>query len=190
MAAHLTPSLKYAVVERERRFLPTEMPDVSEATRVLNIHDRYLTGSRLRLRTVHETGEAPVHKLGQKVRLDPDDPFAVAHTTMYLDRGEYDVLLGLAAASLDKRRHVVALADGLDAAVDVFGGTLTGLVLVEVDLGPHRQRASSVPDWLGPEVTGTESFTGRALAGLDADGLARLLGSHGRDPARRPPSPG
>ena len=59
-------SLKYAVVERERRYLLEALPDLPGA-RVLRITDRYLDGTRLRLRRVDEDGCAVVLKLGQKV---------------------------------------------------------------------------------------------------------------------------
>ena len=45
-------SLKYAVVERERRFLLASLPEGIDCTR--QIIDRYLTGTRLRLREVRE----------------------------------------------------------------------------------------------------------------------------------------
>lgn len=35
--------MKYAVVERERRFLPGQTVDLSRASRVIEIEDRYLT---------------------------------------------------------------------------------------------------------------------------------------------------
>ena len=43
-------SLKYAVVERERRFLVSKLPDVAHERR--RIVDRYISGTRLRLREV------------------------------------------------------------------------------------------------------------------------------------------
>ena len=80
---------RYAHLERERRFL---LPSASSAdqlasgARVLTIEDHYLRGTRLRLRTVHEGGSAPVRKLGQKVRPDENHPSTVEHTTLYLGR--------------------------------------------------------------------------------------------------------
>ena len=46
----MTVSLKYAVVERERRYLVARVPDGVE--QVVEIVDRYVEGTRLRLREV------------------------------------------------------------------------------------------------------------------------------------------
>src|SRR6188472_3542799 len=62
-------NLKYAVVERERRWLLTIMPDDLVGEMVL-IRDRYLTGTRLRLREITDEEGSRVLKLGHKVRLD------------------------------------------------------------------------------------------------------------------------
>ena len=167
--------MKYAVVERERRFLPGHGLDLAAALRVLQIEDRYLHGTRLRLRTVCEQGKEPVRKLGQKVRFAPGHASALAHTTMYLDEAEYALLSSLPAAALSKARHIVPLNDGLEVAVDVFEGDLSGLVLAELDLGTDGLPPEPLPTWLGVEVTDVEDFTGYALACLDAEGLARLL---------------
>ena len=168
---------KYAHVERERRFLVTGSPELDRAVRVLSIEDRYLVGTRLRLRTVREQGAAVVHKLGQKVRLDGTGPGVLAHTTLYLDGAEHRLLADLPARTLGKTRYLIPFAAGLLMAVDVFTGSLGGLVLAEVDLGEARALPDTLPVWFGREVTGDESYTGGALAALSPEGAAALLGS-------------
>lgn len=96
-------SLKYAHVERERRFLLAELPDLSGA-RVLRITDRYVEGTRLRLRTVEEEGHPTVHKLGQKIRLEGVS--TNAHTTLYLSAAEHAGLTHLPGHELRKTRHL------------------------------------------------------------------------------------
>lgn len=59
--------LTYAVVERERRFLLRRLPD--GVVRTSAIIDRYLLGTRLRLREVVGDDGHVVRKLGHKVRL-------------------------------------------------------------------------------------------------------------------------
>jgi len=172
--------MKYAVVERERRFFPVDAVDLSTASRVMRIEDRYIDGTRLRLRTVLEPGKNVVRKLGQKVRFTPGSPSALAHTTMYLDEAEHTLLANLPAVSLHKTRHVLRLADGTDVAVDVFADTLAGLTLAEIDLGPDGALSQPLPTWLGLEVTEIEAFTGYALACLEPDELASLLISYSR----------
>jgi CYTH domain-containing protein/GNAT superfamily N-acetyltransferase len=154
--------LKYARVERERRWLLSTAPDLATATRTLEIRDRYLRGTRLRLREVSEADGTVVRKLGHKVRLG-DGPGEVACTSIYLDDTEWDLLASLPADVLEKRRTVLPVAGGA-VAVDVFGGHLVGLVLAEIDSpgGQSLDLPASFPS-MG-EVTDDEVFTGAALA--------------------------
>jgi CYTH domain-containing protein len=130
---------------------------------------------------MREPGKGAVRKLGQKIRVDPSSPSELAHTTIYLDEAEYSLLASLpAVAVLQKTRNVVALSDGAEVAVDVFGGQLSGLTLAEIDLSPSGSIVHPVPAWLGLEVTEIEAFTGYALACLESDGLAPLLSRYRR----------
>lgn len=152
------PSLKYAVVERERRFLVRGLP--SGVSRTVLIRDRYVAGTRLRLREVSEPDGSVVRKLNHKVRLG-DGPQEVACTSVYLDEVEWDALAGLAGPTLEKRRHHVD-RDGLHVVVDDFGD---GTLLAEIDAGDGP--VLEVPSWLDVvvEVTGQEEWTGAGIAG-------------------------
>lgn len=81
----MTVSLKYARVERERRWLLGSTPELSGSP--MEITDRYVLGTRLRLREA-AVGEPVVHKLGHQVRLG-SDPAEVACTSFYLDDAEW-----------------------------------------------------------------------------------------------------
>ncbi len=177
----MSPRSRYAHLERERRFLLSSAqadPGVP-AARVLAIEDRYVHGTRLRLRTVREAGRAPVHKFGQKVRPDHDQPSTVEHTTLYLDDAEATALLVLPAYALAKTRTLRPWQT-LMVAVDVFAGPLTGLVLAEVDLGEAGLLPGAGPPlaWLA-EVTDDERFTGGHLARTSATDLTALLREFG-----------
>lgn len=128
-----SPSLKYAVVERERRFLLHEVPDGSGPA--TTIEDRYVSGSRLRLREMVAPDGTRTRKLCHKVRLD-DTAREVACTNMYLDDAEWSLLVELPAVRLRKRRVVLPLESvaGGTVAIDAFDGEARGLVLAEVDL--------------------------------------------------------
>jgi CYTH domain-containing protein len=152
---------KYAHVERERRWLLAAVPDLPEHARRLDIVDRYVSGTRLRLREVTEAGLV-TRKLGQKVRLG-QGAGEVAHTSIYLDQAEWDRLATLPAAEVRKARTLVSHVEGM-VAVDVFGGHLAGLVLAEVDAGEGQPWDLSASYGILGEVTGDEAFTGGALA--------------------------
>ena len=88
------------------------------ATDPREIVDRYLVGTRLRLRSVTAPGEATVHKLGHKVRPDPTDPGLVMHTSLYLSDDEYAVLAVLPGDELRKTRRRVVAECGTPMSVD------------------------------------------------------------------------
>jgi CYTH domain-containing protein len=153
-------SLKYAHVERERRWLLMRVPDLPHEPRTVHVVDRYVHGTRLR--EVSEPDGTIVRKLGQKVRLG-DDAREVAHTSLYLDEAEWAMLSALPADELTKTRTFVSLGPA-SIAVDVFEGPLAGLILAEVDAGEGDP--VDLPAEYGPfdEVTDDEAFTGGALA--------------------------
>ena len=172
--------MKYARWERERRFLLAG-PPADTAGPAAHIQDRYLTGTRLRLRLVQRPGEPVVRKLGQKIREPDSSPPAVAHTSLYLDAAEYAALAGLPAAELTKARTLLYW-DGPVLAVDVFTDRLAGLVLAEYDLADYNPAEYESVGWppvpILAEVTGDERFTGGALARTSPAELRELLASY------------
>lgn len=174
---------KYALVERERRFLLTAVPDWPPLRRV-EIVDRYLDGSRIRLRaatTVDGEGKGLVqYKLTQK--LPPLEGGDRLITTLYLDGGEYRLFDKLPGPLLSKTRLSIA-----PFGVDVFHGPLAGLLLAEAEFSSDDQMTTFCPpDWLGPEVTEDTDFTGGRLARSGRADLRRALGQYGLDlPERR-----
>ena len=150
--------LKYAVVERERRFLLASLPDEAiVGTR--EIVDRYVSGTRLRLREVRDDDGGVVRKLGHKVRIS-EGPGEVACTNFYLNDQEWALLAALPATVLRKKRHMVH-RDGLTVAVDELED---GTLIAEID---DRDRPSRfVPEWLDivEDVSDDERWTGASLA--------------------------
>jgi CYTH domain-containing protein len=151
------PSLKYAVVERERRFLVRALP--SGVTRTSTIRDVYVTGTRLRLREVVEADGHVIRKLNHKVRLT-EGPQEVACTSVYVDDAEWAVLAALPGLSLEKRRHHVE-RDGLHVVVDEFAD---GTLVAEIDDGDRAP--VQIPDWLdvARDVSLDEEWTGARIA--------------------------
>jgi CYTH domain-containing protein len=150
-------SLKYAVVERERRYLVASLPEGVTTTR--EIIDRYVTGTRLRLREVREADGTVTRKLGHKVRLG-EGPAEVACTNFYLDDEEWAALVALPARTLRKKRHVVH-RDGWLVAVDEHED---GTLVAEIDDGDEP--AGLPPVWLDvvEDVSADEAWTGGRLA--------------------------
>lgn len=170
-----SPSTKYSVPELERRFLLRELPPgVSDPRR---IRDRYLKGSRLRLRIVEDLdGQVLERKLGHKRRIDEADPAATHHTSMYLDEAEAALLADLPGRSLVKVRWTIG-TDGGRAAGDVFEGELESLIMLEAEFRTYEERAAfRPPAWVRQEVTHREEFSGGALSATTGEELKRLFG--------------
>jgi len=150
-------SLKYAVVERERRYLVAALPKGVTSTQT--VVDRYLTGTRMRLREVVGDDGSVVRKLGHKVRLS-EGPEEIACTNLYLDDAEWALLVDLPGRQLRKKRHLVH-RDGLTVAIDEHED---GALVAEIDDGDEP--SDVVPEWLGvvEDVSADERWTGWALA--------------------------
>lgn len=173
-------SLKYAVVERERRWLLPGPPSGLDPATARRIHDRYLRGTRLRLRAVTSYDGSTTHKLGHKIVLDAAPPARIAHTSIYLDDAERGLLCALPADRLTKTRYLLDLGDRV-AALDVYDGDLLGLVTCEVDLGDGDDvDVTQDPPFAAlAEVTGDPRFAGAALATTRRHELEALLAGHG-----------
>ncbi|MBB5762944.1 CYTH domain-containing protein [Methylorubrum rhodesianum] len=112
---------------------------------------------------------------GNKVRVRLDDDRAwltVKGERVGLGRPEFEYEIPRADAQsmlslvcdtcfIEKTRHCVPHA-GLIWEVDVYGGTLTGMILAEVELDDEGQSFER-PAWLGREVTGDPRFRQSAL---------------------------
>jgi hypothetical protein len=154
---------KYARPELERRFLFARVPTGTVLRRVL-IEDRYLDGTRLRLRrmtdldSANRPGSGPaMYKLAQKIPAPDGSPGLI--TNIYLSKVEYEALAGVAAGALRKLRLSIP-----PLGVDVFEGELDGLVLGEAEFASEEEAAAlaSPPESLA-EVTRDIRFTGGRL---------------------------
>ncbi|MFJ9371613.1 hypothetical protein ACIRRA_45525 [Nocardia sp. NPDC101769] len=161
---------KYAKIETERRFLLQQMPTDTSAPRL--IEDRYIAGTRLRLRRV-EVGSQVVYKFCQKVRPDENGPSTVAITNIYLDEAEYKTLRQLPAATLRKTRRVWQVGHHT-FVVDEFHDDLAGLLLAEIEL-PDPSFELPLPAPIGNEVTMDERFSGGYLARATPEERALIL---------------
>ncbi len=161
---------RYAQLEREQRWLASGVP--AGATRVAEITDRYLDGTRLRLRRM-AAADTVVFKLAQKVRLVEADPTLVKVTNMYVSAEEYEVLAAVPGHDLRKLRWHYGW-NGHTIAVDDFLDRWAGLVLAEVELGPDDEPLPS-PDFARREVSSDDRFSGGTLAKATIEVVARLL---------------
>ena len=155
-------SPKYAHIERERRWLvdPALRPKLDALPYIL-IEDRYISGTRLRLRRMTDsaTGNQSL-KLTKKYECA--DPLARPIVTSYLTLEEYSVLAMLDAKPLTKRRYKV---DGF--SIDCFEDALVGLELSEIEWPDDEGlRALQSPIWSVADVSDNPQYQGGSLVSL------------------------
>jgi CYTH domain-containing protein len=150
----------YTKPEIERRWLVLQGSSFEAlAKRTRRIEDRYLDGTRLRLRRVTEHGCAPIYKLGKKYETEGTGMHHVV--TTYLTEAEFQLLASLPARVAHKTRFNIA-----GGALDVYEYPCPGLRIFEVEFSSLEEAAVYVPPpGMGQEVTHESSFTGHALAG-------------------------
>jgi CYTH domain-containing protein len=174
-------SRKYARVERERRFLLANPPDLEAAVRTVRIVDRYFRQTRMRLRqTVDTSASAPlaVYKLTQKVAAADGGPGLI--TTMYLSEKEYQTFAAVPADELRKTRYSIP-----PFGVDRFERELEGLTLAEVEFESDAEMRDFAAPAAAEEVTRDARFSGGRLATTTRDELAAILSSFGLRPGSR-----
>lgn len=168
---------KYARVERERRFLLGALPSGQPTHRYL-IEDRYLRGTRIRLRRMTDLDDPArgvTYKLTQKIPTPAGAPGLI--TTLYLSAAEYAALEGLPADTLRKIRSSVP-----PLGVDTFEGPLQGLILAEAEFEDGQEEASfSPPPDAVAEVTADVRFAGGRLVKTSEGDLVELLAGFGID---------
>ena len=82
-----------------------------------------------------------------------------------IDRARFEALWALTAGRcIEKRRHLVDLGS-VRAEVDVFGGALAGLVMVDVEFASRDEgERFRPPSWFGREVTDDPAWSNASLA--------------------------
>jgi CYTH domain-containing protein len=109
-----------------------------------------------------------------RVRIAPDEAWVTikagdaglrrTEVELAVDAAEAEELWAHTSGRIEKVRHDVAIDDGA-AVVDVFGGDLDGLCIVEVEFPTEDEAEAFVaPDWFGQEVTGRTEWSNASLA--------------------------
>jgi CYTH domain-containing protein len=166
---------KYARTEIERRFLLAGVPEGAEVLRSVDIADRYLDGTRLRLRRQMQRGGPIVLKLTQKLPAPGEHGEQGVLTTFYLSEAEHAALAALPAATLRKTRLSIA-----PYGVDAFAAPLAGLVLAEIEFDSLDAAAAFQPaPFCLAEVSADRRFTGGSLARASRDEVAAWAAEYG-----------
>jgi CYTH domain-containing protein len=159
---------KYARIEFERRWLVDKAARPSlDGAYATQIEDRYIDGTRLRLRQMSraDLGETK-WKLTKKYECE--DASARPIVTAYLTAPEFELLRALPARGLAKTRYHLEI-EGQWWSLDLFEGPLAGLELVETEAKDAGALAALVPPpWATKEVTHDPRYQGGSLAQSNA----------------------
>ncbi|BDE44302.1 hypothetical protein SLITK23_75470 [Streptomyces lividans] len=142
------------------------------------ITDRYVNGTRLRLRRADFADGRCELKFTQKVPVLLSGAIQGLITNTYLSPAEYDVLASLPATMLSKTRFSVP-----PLGVDVFDGRLQGLVLGEAEFTTDEEVQAFVPPAeCVAEVTDDARFAGGCLVQASRQELLGWLAEYGIRP--------
>jgi len=169
---------KYARIERERRFLLAGPPPPAVTAR-RRITDRYLPGTRLRLRRIDypDSGECEF-KFTQKVPAGQPGFIQGLITNTYLSAAEYELLASLPAAVLSKTRLSVP-----PLSIDVFEPPLHGLIMADIEFSTDSEAQAFLPPPAAiAEVADDPRFTGGSLVRARRDDLLAWLAEYGTEP--------
>lgn len=150
---------KYTMMEFERRWLVgREALGSIQIHREQTITDKYLLGTRMRLRRVETSSGDVSYKLCKKY--GKISRFAEPIVNTYLSEAEFELLNQLPGASITKFRKYVA-----DGAIDVFGRRSDTLAIFEVEFESEAAAECYVPPrFVLEEVTDVHRFSGAVLA--------------------------
>jgi len=151
-------------------------PPASAVTASRRITDRYLPGTRLRVRRVEslDSGDCEF-KLTQKVPTGRPGHVQGLITNTYLSAAEYDLLASLPGEVLSKTRLGVP-----PLGIDVFDPPLHGLVLAEAEFTTDEAAQSFLPPQAAiAEVTDDARFTGSSLVQAHRHDLLAWLAEYG-----------
>jgi CYTH domain-containing protein len=169
---------KYSRTEYERRWLVRPDSDWKALVEPYSRHlcDRYIDGSRLRLRHQLDVNTGrQMWKLTKKYV--PVSWFQGLISSLVLDAAEAELMSSLPADEIAKTRFYHTRVNGV-TAIDVFEGDLAALVMCEIESNDLASLMRiSAPPYAAAEVTGEDFFTGGTLCRITATELKKKLDS-------------
>ena len=133
-------------MEIERKFVPSELPDLSDR-QYHDIEQGYLcTEPVVRIRKEDCNYYMTYKSKGLMTREEYNLPLT--------EEAFYHLKPKADGRVIEKRRYLIPIEDGLTVELDIFGGDLKPLVLAEVEFASEEQANTFVPPtWLGRDVT-------------------------------------
>lgn len=159
-------------LEIERKFLVATLPDLAGA-RKSSLRQGYLTvpedSVEVRLRQTDETFILCVKSGEGIVRGEREVEISEAQFAMLWPQTE--------GRRVEKTRWTGKLEGGLTYELDIFGGDLAPLVMVEVEFQSEAEAHQfEAPEWFGRDVSTDKRFGNKSLALTGASFIRELSG--------------
>ena len=163
--------------EIELTFLPKSLPDLTGCASK-EILDIYLPSSarhpHLRIR---KSGEK--YEITDKQPIVDGDASHQLESTVKIDKEIFAELTAVPGKRVSKTRYFYK-EGGHTYEIDVFGGELVGLVVVEIEFATLEEKSKyQAPDWLLAEITQEEFIAGGMLCGKSYADIAEKLAKFG-----------
>lgn len=157
-------------MEIERKFAVEKIPDNLEGYHQKKIEQGYLCHDPI-LR-IRKSNNQYILTYKSKLGIDENSSKAIVvnETELMLNQISYESLKGKAEGNIIKKtRYIIPLDSELVAELDVFGGKLLGLVIVEVEF-PNKESADKfiAPEWFGEDLSKDSRFGNYYLSKLDS----------------------
>lgn len=158
--------------EIEKKYLVNELPSIEEYKQA-RISQGYLsTSPEVRIRMQDDECFLTSKGDGSLVREEKETPISIEAFQIL-----YSMVKGI---MIDKTRVYVPLEEGYTAELDVYHGSLDGMLTVEVEFPTEEDANSFVPPvWFGKEVTDDKRFKNKNLATSDVS-LDELLNKNNK----------
>ncbi len=159
--------------EVERKFLVVDVPSTVDSAPALAVRQGYLAVCR--------EAEVRIRDAGGEYTLTVKSGHGIerAETEIPLTAAQFEQLWPATAGHrIEKLRVRLALEGGLVAELDLYGGALEGLKVVEVEFASRADAAAFVPPpWFGEDVSEDRRYKNAVLAssGMPQDDTARAM---------------
>ena len=166
-------------IELELTYLAAQIPSEVVGVNPKTLLDVYIPAdrnvhSKLRLRKKDDC-----YEITKKVPLDASDASIQQEFTIPIADYEFEALATASDKQIQKERYEVVI-EGYSAEVDIFTGSLQGLVLIDFEFPNEAEKAAfTPPDCCLADVTQEEFIAGGELAGKTYQAIESSLKKFG-----------
>lgn len=156
--------MKYGKYEYERTYLLESNYLLNKKIeRIKIIRDKYIEGTKLRLREIRENNETKF-KLTQKEELKPVKQGVLKINTLYLTKSEFDKMNTLEGVEIEKERHIVQI-DRTRIGIDKITFNDKTILIAEIEFDTEfEMNTFSMPLDCIMEITGNHKYNGFEIA--------------------------